>query len=66
MTEYILYLYVLILSNRGVPVTGTLAWSHVDDVAAVADVNEDEWLVCQSPRHRNSVCETSETNKSKQ
>lgn len=43
-----------------------LAWSHVaDDVAAAADANEDEWSVCQSPRHRNWVCETSETNKSR-
>lgn len=35
----------------------TLAWNRVVDVAVVADVNADEWLVCQSPRHRNSVYE---------
>ena len=36
-----------------------LAWNRVVDVVAVvADANEDEWLVCQNPRHRNSVYET--------
>lgn len=41
-----------------------LAWNRVVDVVVVAaDVNEDEWLVYQSPRHRNSVYETSKTNK---